>query len=318
MLRVVLGLALFVLAGCQWPQEDGINGVLAWDRVELIAELNEPILQVDAREGQRLSAGDLILQQDDRLMRARLAEAAAVLKEASARLAELRRGPRVERIEAARARLAGAEAEADNAAAELKRLETLQRQRLTSVEALELARTQASSSRARSRMNRAELDELLHGSTAAELLQGEARVQQAEARLAQVDIQLQRLQLRAPRDGLLDELPFEQGERPPAGKVVAVLLAGEGPHARVYVPEPMRARLQQGSRAQVRVDGLDGVFDGEIRYISADASFTPFDSLTERDRSRLSYLAEVQLSGAGVETLPGGLPVQVVFDGLSL
>jgi HlyD family secretion protein len=318
MLRVVFSLVLLALAGCQWSQEDGINGVLAWDRVELIAELNEPILHIDAREGQRLSAGDLILQQDDRLMRARLSESEAVLKEAVARLAELRRGPRTERIVAARAGLAGADAEADNAVAELQRLEKLQRQRLASVEALDLARTRASSSLARSRMSRAELDELLHGSTEQELLQGEAQVQQAEARLAQVEIQLQRLQLRAPLDGLLDELPFELGERPPAGKVVAVLLAGGGPHARVYVPEPLRARLQQGSRAQVRVDGIDRVFDGEIRSISADASFTPFDSLTERDRSRLSFLAEVQLSGAGVETLPGGLPVQVSFDGLSL
>jgi HlyD family secretion protein len=117
---------------------------------------------------------------------------------------------------------------------------------------------------------------------------------------------------------VLDELPFELGERPPAGKVIAVLLAGQAPYARVYVPEPLRARLKTGSRARIQVDGIASPFDGQIRYISADASFTPFNSLTERDRSRLSYLAEVELSGGGVDVLPGGLPVQVSFEGLNL
>ncbi len=311
-------LLLLSLAGCEWQQDAGINGVLAWDRVELIADLNEPIVHIEAREGQRLRAGDLILQQEDRLVRARLDEAAAVLVQARGRLAELRRGPRSERIEVARARLAGAEAEAENAVSELRRIEALQRQRLTSVEAVDRARTRASSTQAQLRMSRAQLDELLHGSTPEELVQGEAQVQQAEARLAQLQVTLERLRLQAPRNAVLDELPFELGERPPVGKVVAVLLAGEAPYARVYVPEPLRARLQTGSRARIQVDGIASPFDGQIRYISAAASFTPFNSLTERDRSRLSYLAEVELNGAGVDVLPGGLPVQVSFEGLGL
>jgi HlyD family secretion protein len=321
MLRVIYGPALLVLvglSGCLWQEVPGINGVLAWDRVELIAELNEPIVHIEAREGQRLRAGDLILQQDDRLMAARLAEARAQLDQARGRLAELRRGPRMERIAAAQASLEGAEAEAGNAARELQRIERLQQQHLTSVEAVDLARTRASSADARVQVVRAALDELRHGSTREELEQAEAQVQQARARMAQLQVTLERLRITAPRDALLDELPFELGERPSAGKVVAVLLAGQAPYARVYVPEPLRAQLQRGSRAEVRVDGVARVFDGQIRRISADASFTPFNSLTERDRSRLSYLAEVELSGDGTESLPAGLPVQVRFEGLSL
>jgi len=50
---------------------------------------------------------------------------------------------------------------------------------------------------------------------------------------------------------------------------------------------------------------------GTVRWVSADASFTPYFALTEHDRSRLSYLAEVDLPGAS--HLPSGVPLQVDF-----
>lgn len=306
-------LVAMVLSGCPWQEDEALNGLLAWDRIELIAELDEPILRLEAQAGEWLQPGDPILQQDDRTLKARLAEAQGALDQARARLAELRRGPRPERIEAARARLAGIRAEAENAARELQRLQKLQPRRLASEEAVDAAHTRRSASRAAVEVAGAELNELLHGSTREELQQAEALVAQAVARVEQLQLTLERLQLVAPGPGRLDELLFEVGERPPAGKVVAVLLAGAAPYARVYVPEPMRAGLQVGSEALVRVDGIDGVFEGRIRHISSEASFTPFYSLTERDRSRLSYVAEIELGGDSAAALPAGLPVRVTF-----
>jgi HlyD family secretion protein len=47
--------------------------------------------------------------------------------------------------------------------------------------------------------------------------------------------------------------------------------------------------------------------------ISSEAVFTPYYSLTERDRSRLAYLAEVELTDIGEQQLPSGMPVRVEF-----
>ena len=51
--------------------------------------------------------------------------------------------------------------------------------------------------------------------------------------------------------------------------------------------------------------------EGTVRWVSADASFTPYFALTEHDRSRLSYLAEIDLPGAA--GLPSGVPLQADF-----
>jgi len=113
--------------------------------------------------------------------------------------------------------------------------------------------------------------------------------------------------------GRVDALPYETGERPPAGAVVAVLLADGAPYARVYVPEALRVRVTPGVAAQVHVDGLPEPFAGRVRSVASEAAFTPYYALTERDRGRLVFVAEVDLVGEAAARLPTGVPVQVEF-----
>jgi HlyD family secretion protein len=107
-------------------------------------------------------------------------------------------------------------------------------------------------------------------------------------------------------------LPYKLGERPPAGGVVAVLLADGTPYARVYVPEDLRVRYAAGNRVQLHVDGVDGPLGGTVRYVSAEASFTPYYALTQKDRTRLSFLAEITVDDPKAASLPAGVPVQVI------
>jgi HlyD family secretion protein len=72
-------------------------------------------------------------------------------------------------------------------------------------------------------------------------------------------------------------------------------------------------RLQAGDRVPVHVDGLDEPLEGRVRFVSNDPAFTPFFALTEHDRSRLSFLAEIDLPGGEGRVLPAGVPVQVAF-----
>jgi HlyD family secretion protein len=117
--------------------------------------------------------------------------------------------------------------------------------------------------------------------------------------------------VRAPRAGLVEALPYEVGERPPVGAPLAILLADGAPYARVHIPEPLRTAYAPGSAVVVHVDGIAEAIPGKVRYVSAQASFTPYFALTQQDRSRLAYLAEITLEGAQAEKLPAGVPVQV-------
>jgi HlyD family secretion protein len=62
------------------------------------------------------------------------------------------------------------------------------------------------------------------------------------------------------------------------------------------------------------VDGVDAPQRGVVRYIAGEASFTPYYALTQRDRSRLVYVAEIDLPDAASSALPVGVPVEVTLS----
>ena len=73
-------------------------------------------------------------------------------------------------------------------------------------------------------------------------------------------------------------------------------------------------RIRVGSRARVRIAGREGELAARVRWVAHDAAFTPYFALTQHDRGRLSYLAEVDIEGADSVELPTGVPVEVEFE----
>lgn len=308
---LVFGVAcLLALGACQRNGEQSMVGTLERDRVEIKVESNEPIVSRDVRDGQQVSAGDLLMRQDPARPQARLEQALAQRNQAAARLAELRRGPRQEAIRETRARLAAAEAQADNALAELNRVRDIYARGLSSQAALDQADTQWKAATATRTAIREELEAQLAGTTLEELEQAEAALAAAEAVLAQAGLDLERTELRAPVDGIVDKLLYQVGERPAPGATIAVVLDRSRVFARFYVPEHLRAGIRPGRELGVRIDGVGGEMKGTVRWVSADASFTPYFALTEHDRSRLSYIAELDLPEAA--ELPSGVPLVVL------
>lgn len=304
-------LLLLALTGCEDPPLQAY-GQLESDRVEVVAESNEPIVEIAVLEGDVLAAGAPILRQDTARLDIRIREAQANISRIEAQLEEQVNGPRIETIEATRASLLEAEIERDFRERELNRLTGLRERNLTSEESVDQARNLLESAGARIEIVSARLAELEAGTRPEQIEQTRGLLSQAGAQLDSLKLDRERLHVAAPVDGVVDTLPFEVGERPQPGDVVAVLLTGEQPYARVYIPEPLRAGLRVGSPMRIAVDGIAQPMNGTIRRIAAEASFTPYFALTERDRGRLSFLAEVRMPDLP-ERLPEGLPVQVLF-----
>jgi HlyD family secretion protein len=283
-------------------------GTLERDRVELTVETNEPIQVIEIEYGRRVAAGDVILRQAPERLQGRLDQASALRDQAAGRLAELRRGPRTEDIEQARAQLAASEANARNARTNLEREKDVFERGLGQAQELDRRQTLYDDAVARHRANRQVLERLLNGTTAEELAQAEAALDAAEASLSLAALDLERAVMTAPVDGMLDRVWFQVGERPTPGATVAVILDARRSYARIYVPAELRAGLGPGDTLRVTVDGIEEPLTGKVRWVSSDASFTPYFALTEHDRSRLVYLAEVDLEDA--EGLPSGAPLE--------
>lgn len=300
---------LFLLAGCQSKGDDLMVGTLERDRIELTADSNEPIVARHVRDGDIVTRGTVLLEQDPSRIRARHDQAIAARDQAAARLAEMRRGPRAEAIRETRARLDAARAEAANARAEFERVRDVFSRGLASKSERDRTEAAQRSADAGERAVREVLAAQLEGTTLEELEQAEAALAASEAAVRQAQIEMDRTRIVAPVDGIVDRLLYQVGERPAPATTVAVLLDSSRVFARVYVPEGLRARVRPGAAFEVAVDGVAAPLRGTVRWVSSDASFTPYFALTEHDRSRLSYLAEIDLENAA--NLPSGVPLEV-------
>lgn len=288
-------------------------GTLEYDRVTLPAPAAERIDAVAVREGQQVRAGEVLLTLERIRTAAQTDAAQAEVQRQREALGELEAGARSERIAQARASVAVAQATARDANAALARLRPLAARKLVAAIDLDRAIAAAAGANAQVRVAQAALDELRNGNRREDIAQGAAALRAAQAQAAAQAATLNKLVVRAPRAGRIDALPYRLGDQAPLGSPLAILLVGEAPHARVYVPQPLRANVKVGDRVRVFVDGRDAELVGSIRMIRSEPSFTPYYALIGADAARLSYLAEVQL-GADAARLPAGLPVRVEFD----
>ena len=312
--RFPLTLSLLLLAACSRQDTDTLPGTLERDRIELVADANESIVAQPIAEGASVKAGDVVLVQDRAVSGSQLDAARAQLAEAESRVSELVSGPRVTSIRAAAARRDRARVQRDDAVRERDRLLDLVKQSLVSKSEADRAVAAANAAEADLHGAEADLRELQEGTRSEQLAQARQAADAARANLKQLETTSARLEVRAPIDGTIDALPYRVGEKPPRGATVAVLLGDAAPFARIHVPEPMRARVRIGTPATLRVDGVDRDFKGQVRFVSSEAEFTPYYSLTAADRSRLSFLAEVVFDDAEAASLPAGLPVDVTLD----
>ncbi len=308
-LRILLPALL--LAACAKDPPQAL-GTLEYDRVTLPAPVAEKIVSIDVREGQQVAAGTRLLTLERTRTQAQTEAARAEAQRQREALTELETGARKEQIAQARANLAAAQAAARDANAYHARLRPLGARRLVAAADVDQARAAASSANAQARRAQAALDELLNGTRAEDIAQGEAAVRAAEAQAQAQQATLDKLEVVAPRAGRIDALPYRLGDQAPLGAPLAILLVGQAPHARVYVPEPIRADVEVGDRVRVFVDGRDEALQGRVRMIRSEPVFTPYYALIGEDAARLSYLAEISL-GKDAAKLPAGLPVRVEF-----
>jgi HlyD family secretion protein len=305
---IVLALAL---TACTKDEPDAL-GTLEWDRISLPAPAAERITAIDVREGQRVRAGDILLHLEATHAQSQLAASQAQVRQGQAALAELKAGPRKEEIAQARASLAAARAQATEASTYYDRVRQLGSQILVS--AAEIDRARAAKLNADAQVSSAEqaLLELQRGTRSEQIAQGEAAAQAAGAQAAAQQVTLEKLTLVAPRDAQVDSIPYRLGDQAPVGAPLVVLLAGEAPFARIYVPARLRASVKVGDPARVYIEGSARRWTGRVRMIRSDPTFTPYYALTGQDAERLSYIAEVQLQ-ADASDLPAGLPLRVEF-----
>lgn len=313
-LLIVSTCLAFSLVSCgnDQPEPVPVFGTLERDRIELRAHHAERIVELPVQEGQWVAKGQALVQLDDRALRAQWASVHARKLAAEAYLEELHNGPRPQEIARAQARLDAAIQLREESLRQLNRARSLTERKLAAESNEDILLARYTEAVANEQVAAESLGELQAGTRQERIEQAAANVAQIEADLKSLAVELDKLSVQAPQDGWLERLPQELGSDTLPGTVVATMLVGDRPYARIHVPEPRMTAFTVGKAVQVLVDGHASPLNGRVRYLSAEADFTPWLALNREDRERLSFVAEVDLIDQAARALPTGVPLEVV------
>ena len=269
-----LAASLILMSGCE-RRSNAVSGTIEVDEVHVGPRSGGRVEKIFAQEGDRLHAGQPIVQLEASELLARRDLAAAQIETAIR------------------------DADSQTALLDFLRDDTKRQQDLLKRKVISPTDAQKADSSARAQ------EKVVEGAM--------MRVVQARAQLADIDAQLAEMQVKAPTDSVLEVLSVKVGDVLPANREVATLLLPQHLWVRVFVPEPWLGLIKVGDAVKVRVDSFPNKdFDGTVEQVNRQAEFTPRNVQTVADRIRQVFGVKVRLPNDN-DKLRAGMSADVYF-----
>ena len=301
----------------------GGSGELEGTEVRVASKLSARIVEMRVKKGDVVKAGDLLVRLDCAEPDQMLAEAVGrvAMAQAQSKAAQAQAFAALGQQQAAGAAVAAAKAQAEALASQrdasrrhAERLDsvpedvafTSRDQIHFSVQGLE-HQVEAAKASSEATAGQASAAGGQARAAQAQVEGAESSIRVAETAIARARLMVAECELRAPREAVVEEVPFEAGELVAPGSVLVKLIDVREVKATFYLPNAEIAIVKPGAEAQVVVDALPGeVFKGVVRTVALKAEFTPRNIQTRTDRDRLVY-PDLKLRA--------GMPVQVTLPG---
>lgn len=299
-----------LLAGCgdELPRYQGYVDV---DLVRLAPSQSGRLQELMVERGDAVNTAQTLARLEDTVEAAGVLQAEAQRQQAEANARDLATGRRPDEIAVIRAQLAQAESSRQLGERQLRRLNDVFQRGFVSRDELDRQETVVKTEAAR-------VAELRSALKSAELA---ARAPQRQAAAAVVSANrageaLERWRrdektLHAPENGRIEQIYFRPGEWVNAGQPVLDLYAPAHMKIRFFVPQATLPRIKPGLVVQVQCDGCEKNIPATVRFISAQAEYTPPVIYSREQRQKLVYLVEA--TPAAPDKLHAGQAVDILL-----
>jgi len=264
-------LAIVVVVGLwlAWrtPAEQ-LQGMADADTINVAAKITARLAELKVREGDRVTAGQVLFVLDSPEVAAKEQQAQGALEAARAVADKADEGARSEDIRAAQANWKRAEAGATLADATYQRVQNLFNEGVMTRQKRDEALAQARSSRELSNAARAQYDQALAGARDQDKRAAQGQVRQAQGAVAEVDAARDEINGRAPMAGEINKRMSDIGELVPAGYPVFTLVDIDRMWVSVNLRESQMRGLKVGTRLRGNVPALDRDAEFKVYFIN--------------------------------------------------
>lgn len=310
------------------------SGTVEAHNIRVGSKIGGRIDHVLVREGDSVTAGQVLITFDDKELSAALdearanavkaqrgfrpeeiAEAHASAEAAKAEYDQRLNGYRKEDIAAAQADLERANADEVRSHLDFQRYDALAQKDLVSKQQRDTAEANWKMALAVQDNLQHKLDELERGYRPEEIASAEARylqtkatlqkyergnriedIQNADAALAYQEALFRERQVLAPADASIEVLDVRPGDLIAPNTPIATLLERDQIYVRIYIPETQIGHVHLGQKAQIRVDSFPNqVFDGTVEQVNQQAEFLPRNVQTVEERVHQVFGVKVRI-----------------------
>ena len=258
-LLAVAAVLIFIIWGF-WqsaqPAAPFFQGQMEARESDIAAKVTARISKVHVTEGQRIQAGDLLVEMDSPEVQAKLAQAQAARDAAQAVATKASNGARPEEVQMARLGWERAEAAANLAKTSYDRVQSLFNQGLVSAQKRDEALTNWRASDAQARAAKAQYDMAASGARAEDKSAAAAQVRQVDGVIAEAKAAEAETQLRSPVGGEVANVLAKQGELSPQGVAVVTVVDLSDQWLVLHVREDQLQRFAMKSRFTGRLPAL--------------------------------------------------------------
>ncbi|HVP53558.1 MAG TPA: HlyD family efflux transporter periplasmic adaptor subunit [Candidatus Eisenbacteria bacterium] len=317
MLSIRLTLVVFAIAsvglGCSRRPADSYEGYVEGKFVYVATPQSGRLTRLSVSRGDDVAVSHPLFSLDREPEAAAERQAAQLVRVSEARLADLQTGKRPPEIDVIRAQLAQAQSELQKTVDLLKSYEK-------QYTAGGMSETDLISARAAVATNNALVRQFQSDLVVAALPSREQQIRaQAEqvaadrAALQQATWKLQQKEIASPRNGLVFDTLYREGEWVPSGSPIVQLLPPENLEVRFFVPETLIGKLKLSQDISVRCDGCSSSVPATITFISTQVEYTPPVIYSNENRSKLVFMVIAKPPLDKVAMLHPGQPVEVTL-----
>ena len=291
--KTILLLAIFVLVSCGEKGKENVISSTA--TIEAVQVRISPIYQariknIPVKEGERVKKGDVLAILDSREFELKKKEVETTRKELFYSIASLSR-----QIEELGVRLKQVEKT-------YERAKNLYKEKAIPLQKFEETETEYLSLQKR-------LQALKENRSALK-----AKIESVNQRLELFDYYIDNSEIKAPIDGIVQEIVAREGEVVLPMNTILTLAKMNEVWARMYVEERYLGLIKIGQKAKIKVDSFPNrEFSGKVIWVAEEAEFIPKNVQTQSERATLVYAVKVNVDNKE-SIFKIGMPVEIFLE----
>lgn len=305
---------LSLLSACAQKPTNTYQGYVEGKFVYVASPQAGRLERLSVERGETVSTSSPLFALDQQPEVSAEAQARELLRADEARLADLRTGKRPPEKDVIAAQLAAAKVEHQKAVDLLKSYESQYAAGGVPLTELINARAAVDADAAIVRQYQSDLAVAALPGRDEQIKAQANQVAADRAALAQATWKLQQKEVASPRNGLIFDTLYRQGEWVAAGNPIVQILPPENIEVRFFVPEPVVGSLKIGQRISVHCDGCAAEVGASITFISNQVEYTPPVIYSNENRAKLAFMVIAMPAPDKATALHPGQPVEVALQ----